>query len=60
MSILDIKPGDILREVSTARERVVVSFRPDLGLIEFDDSALMGWTSMQGWAPTGRRAEEAK
>ncbi len=56
-SIHDIKPGDIVREVSTARERVVVAYRPDLGLIAFEDSHLQGWTSVQGWAPTGRRAE---
>lgn len=58
MNILNIQPGDVVREVSTARERVVVAFRPDLGLIAFEDSHLIGWSSAQGWIPTGRRVEK--
>lgn len=57
-SINYIKPGDIVREVSTARERVVTDVRNDLGLIAFEDSNLRGWTSMQGWVPTGKRVEK--
>ncbi len=58
--ILNFEPGDIVRETSTARERVVVAYRPDLGLLAFEDSHLMGWTSVEGWAPTGRKVEETK
>lgn len=58
MTILEIKAGDIVREVKTNRERVVVAFRPDLSLIAFDDSDRVGWSSAQGWIPTGRRAPE--
>lgn len=58
MNILDIKPGDIVRNVQTAQCRVVVSFRPDLGVIEFEDSHLVGWSSAEGWVPTGEVAAE--
>ncbi len=50
-------PGDIVREESTAQERTVIGVSPDGEYIEFDDSALNGWTPAQGWAQTGRRAE---
>lgn len=55
-----IQPGDIVREVATARERVVTGVRADMGLISFDDSELLGWTSVEGWIATGRKAEQAK
>jgi hypothetical protein len=60
MSILNIVPGDIVREVATARERVVTAYRPDLGLIAFEDSHLQGWVSAEGWVHTGRKADEGK
>jgi hypothetical protein len=56
-SILEITPGDIVREVSTGREREVADVRLDLGLLVFCGEELLGWTSLQGLAPTGRRAE---
>ncbi len=58
MNHLELKAGDIVREVATCRERVVVSFRPDIGMIEFEDSHLMGWTPAEGWIPTGARVVE--
>jgi hypothetical protein len=57
MNILNIQAGDVVREVATARERVVVSFRSDIGMIEFEDSHLQGWTPAEGWIPTGVRVE---
>lgn len=57
LSILDLKPGDVVRDTRTCQERVVVSFRADMGLIEFEDSHLVGWTNADGWIPTGQRVE---
>lgn len=54
----DIKPGDIVRNVNSTQERVVVSVRVDMGLIEFDDSHLVGWSDASGWYPTGERVEK--
>jgi hypothetical protein len=43
------KPGDVVRNTKTLQERVVVSHRADLGLLEFEDSNLVGWSDAQGW-----------
>jgi hypothetical protein len=59
MNILQIQPGDIVRNVKTTEEKVVVSFRADMGLIEFEDSHLYGWTNANGWIPTGKKVEKS-
>lgn len=57
MNLTDIQPGDIVMETKTGRERVVVEYRMDLGLIAFEDSGLYGWSNAHEWRPTGRRQE---
>lgn len=56
MNILEIQPGDVIRNTNTGQERVVVSVMPNAGMIEFDDSHLCGWSDASGWLPTGNKA----
>ena len=51
-----IQPGDVVRHVQSCQERVVVSVRLDMGLIQFSDSDMVGWSQLDGWIPTGVKA----
>lgn len=59
MNVLDLKPGDLVRNNSTGEVREVVSFSAFHGRIEFDDSNLVGWQDAQNWVPTGENAAGA-
>jgi hypothetical protein len=53
-----IQVGDVVRNVRTNQRKVVHAIRPDMDLIAFEDSHLVGWSSTQGWVPTGEKAEQ--